>query len=570
MTQLELKQEIRTYFFENGRSIGWTTLILPFGLYLVSDFENQMPSLFWFLTLLQITCAAGLSWLSAALPTWKKSELANWDQAFYSFRLVLYTALGTFLSALFFAFDPLSWPGLIAVGMLIGSIEVLIATFHPKRSFALLSLFILGGFPIGFGTLRLGLEDKNPWIGAIGFLYLLLATGKLFSLNRRFIQTAQIRSDNFKNQNRLASVLDAMPAKVSHLDSEFRYIEINQTMVDAYGKAKSDYIGQKVGFQDNKGASPLLNLLNSFKDSPKELIATEAVFKFKETEERLHTIQIKKIQSASDNCRDRCEYILVAVDISEQQKIKAQLENEKLRFAQAAKLSSVGEMAAGIAHEIKNPLTIILGNLTLLQREINSNNLNPEKLKTRLNNLIDTANRISQIISSMLRLTRSSGTSDHTWTPLTQVVMDPLALCNERFKVGNVSLTVDPTPNDLELLCDPQQIGQVLLNLLNNAFDATDGIKDQRQVTLSHSINKDGSLRLTVSDNGPGAKDPSQLFGSFYTTKRVGHGTGLGLSLCRRIMEQHKSQISYERANLKTSFILDFPNSQVRKVQIAA
>lgn len=91
-----------------------------------------------------------------------------------------------------------------------------------------------------------------------------------------------------------------------------------------------------------------------------------------------------------------------------------------------------------------------------------------------------------------------------------------------------------------------------------------------REVSLSHRLNKDGSLQLVVTDNGPGAKDPSQLFGSFYTTKKVGHGTGLGLSLCRRIMEQHKAQISYKRENSNTFFILDFPNSLVRKAQAAA
>lgn len=146
-----------------------------------------MPSLFWSLTFLQITCAAGLSWICAALPTWKKSELANWDQGFYSLRLVLYTGLGTFLSALFFAFEPLSWPGVIAIGMLIGSIEVLVATCHPNLVFSILSLVILGGFPVGFGALRLEFESKSPWVAGLGFLYLILATGKLISMNRRFV-----------------------------------------------------------------------------------------------------------------------------------------------------------------------------------------------------------------------------------------------------------------------------------------------------------------------------------------------------------------------------------------------
>jgi signal transduction histidine kinase len=591
MTTLELKHEIRTLFSDNARSIGWTTLILPFGLFFVSDFESQRPDLFWVLTFLQVSCAAGISWLCATLPKWPSSKFPVWDQLFYSMRLTLYTVVGVYLSIIFFSFEHLSWPGVIAIGMLIGSTEVLVATFHPNLGFAILSLGLFGAIPIAFATVRLNAEGKSLWIALIGLLYLLVSTQKLLSAHRRFVQNAHLRIDNIKYQSRLKSILDAMPAKISHLDSEFHYLEVNQTMVEAYGKTKNEYIGHKVGFHDKERANPLLQLLTNFQNSADQLLTTESAFEINGAEPRLHTIQIKKIPIPTSTPPEKYEYILVSIDVSDHQKVKNQLDQEKLRFAQAAKLSSVGEVAAGIAHELKQPLTVILGNLSLIKNDFTANKLNAEKFETRIETLIKTTNRMNQTIKSILRLTRSSGTSAHEWTHMDQVIMDPLALCGERFRMANVTLKINPLPENLELLCDPQQLGQVILNLLNNAFDATEEASAAREVQLHSNINANGDLQIVVSDNGPGAKDPSKLFGSFYTTKKEGHGTGLGLSLCRRIMEQHKAQISYQRLNPSTNsennsvnnpdnnsfnnaarslFILDFPSTLVRKSQSIA
>jgi two-component system, LuxR family, sensor histidine kinase DctS len=309
------------------------------------------------------------------------------------------------------------------------------------------------------------------------------------------------------------------------------------------------------------------------------LMTTEANLKFRNSDEFPHHIQIRKLGSSRVGNEEKLEYILLAVDITEQENMRKQLEDERVLVAQSSRLSSIGEMAAGIAHEIKNPLTILQGNLSILTRDLNLNKIDVEKFKDKIQTLIKTTQRISDSINSVLRLSRESSSSDHEWIPLAQMIQDPLVLCMEKFRQQKVRLTIDPISEDIEVLCQAQQLGQVILNLLNNAFDATNEIKSKpdeeasgpsRLLELLLKETSTGGLLISVTDNGPGVKDPTRLFASFYTTKPVGYGTGLGLSLCKKIMEQHSGEIRYERKDSKTYFTLEIPSSKVRKTSRAA
>lgn len=578
---LLIEQEIRTFYSEQTRHLAWTTLILPFGLFFLSDFPQQMPFLFWTLTFLQVIVSASLSWLLSNLATWDPKNLPRWDLSFYLLRLSLYGMIATFISASFLTSQPLlSWQTLLCATILVGTIETLVATMHPHFKFAILCLFVVGFLPIAMAIPRTFEESHRMWPPIVGFVYLSSSFLKILALHRRFLETAKLRISHALHRQKLENFLDAMPAKVTWIDSEFKYLSVNQTMVEAYGKQKSDYVGNHIGFQDKEGASPLLNMLRGLDSSPNQTLAMESILRFKGGEERPHAIQIKKFSNltdfdkgASKNDSDKStEYIVVAVDITEQKKIETQLEADQLLLAQAARLSSVGEMAATIAHEIKNPLAIIQGHLSILAEESNTGQVNVVKLKGRIKTLTDTTTRITGIINSTLRLTRDSSSADHEWTNLAQVIQDPLALCAERFRIANVKLTVDPCPPGIEVYCQSQQIGQVILNLLNNAFDATQET-EHRQIHLKihePKASSEGALVIAVEDNGPGVKNPEKLFSSFYTTKKVGHGTGLGLSLCQKIMVQHEGKIRYERLGNLSQFILSFPKEKLRAQADAA
>lgn len=581
VSTLSIEQEIRTFYSQQTRHIAWTTLILPFCLFFLSDFLEQMPFLFWTLTFLQVSISASLSWLLSNLENWDPRKLSRWDLSFYLLRLSLYGLIATFITASFLTSRPLlSWQTLLCATILVGTIETLVATMHPHFKFALLCLFVVGFVPIAIAIPRTLEESHRMWPPIIGFVYLSSSFLKCLSLHRRFVETAKMRMAHVFHRQKLENFLDAMPAKVTWIDSEFKYLSVNQTMVDAYGKQKSDYVGNHVGFQDKEGASPLLRMLQGLESSPNQTLAMESILRFKGGEERPHAIQIKKFSRLNNFDRGpsdpdsvkSTEYIVVAVDITEQKKIETQWEADQVRLAQAARLSSVGEMAATIAHEIKNPLAIIQGHLSILAEESNTGHVNLVKLKGRIKTLIDTTTRISGIINSTLRLTRDSSSADHEWTNLAQVIQDPLALCAERFRIANVTLAVDPCPPGIELYCQSQQIGQVILNLLNNAFDATQE-SEHRQIHLKIQEPKsspEGALVIAVTDNGPGVKNPEKLFSSFYTTKKVGHGTGLGLSLCQKIMVQHAGKIRYERVGNISQFILSFPHEKLRAQADAA
>ena len=223
----------------------------------------------------------------------------------------------------------------------------------------------------------------------------------------------------------------------------------------------------------------------------------------------------------------------------------------------SAKLAALGEMAGGIAHEINNPLNIILlliekqrdllertpGNITELKKD-------NEKIET-------TINRISKIISGLRSFARSGQNDPIESSNLQKIIEDTLSLCHERFKNSNIELKVGPFPPDLTVKTRPVQLSQVLLNLLNNAFEAVEGFeKKWISVAVTDLENK---IQIRVIDCGFGIPESIQdrLFVPFFTTKDIGKGTGLGLSISKGLIESHHGKMYYESSSTHTSFVVE-------------
>jgi PAS domain S-box-containing protein len=268
--------------------------------------------------------------------------------------------------------------------------------------------------------------------------------------------------------------------------------------------------------------------------------------------------------------QDRSQRMLgVAIDITDRKRAEEIIREKSAQLQTLSKLSSLGEMAGGMAHEINNPLTIVLGSAAILQRELRAARLSRPKLEKAVGNIVATGSRISKIIEGLRFFARDGSLDPFEQASLAAIFDDTLALCGERMKKQGVALLVPRVPAGLKIECRPVQIAQVILNLLNNAFDAVTPLTGEKCIRLT--AREEGTLvAITVSDNGIGLPTEleSKIFEPFFTTKPPGSGTGLGLSISKGIAESHGGSLSYARgAEGESNFCLRLPKAQKRQDQ---
>jgi signal transduction histidine kinase len=220
---------------------------------------------------------------------------------------------------------------------------------------------------------------------------------------------------------------------------------------------------------------------------------------------------------------------------------RLRLDSAMEQLIQAEKMSALGELVSGVAHEINNPLATILGYSQLaLERDP------PETIRKYLATAAAEAERAGAIVRNLLTFARKHA-PERKPTDLNAIVESTLELKAYHFRVSRIALIRDLDPSLPTTMLDAHQIRQVLLNLLNNAEQAFGEERAGRIVRVTTRAER-GLLRLEVADNGPGipVELHERIFEPFFTTKGEGKGTGLGLSLCYGIVREHGGSIRVE------------------------
>lgn len=244
--------------------------------------------------------------------------------------------------------------------------------------------------------------------------------------------------------------------------------------------------------------------------------------------------------------------------------LTARVEKQRQTTVQSAKLASLGEMAASMAHEINNPLAIIAMTAKMMDKQLAKEPLNMEQLKSCLHDIEVTVPRISKIINGLRNLSRDSSNEPLQACRVKEIFDDVLGISSERFKNHGVELRIEDPLNLMEasLPCQRIQLSQVLLNLLGNAFDAVHTL-EERRVTIT--LGSDGhQFTLAITDSGEGIPDTirQKIFQPFFTTKEIGKGTGLGLSISKTIIESHRGRLYLDPNTPKTRFVVEVPWAQ--------
>jgi two-component system NtrC family sensor kinase len=245
---------------------------------------------------------------------------------------------------------------------------------------------------------------------------------------------------------------------------------------------------------------------------------------------------------------DEGALVVVFKDVTDEREVSR-------RLFQAEKMSAIGQLAGGVAHEINNPLGGILAFSQIMSRDERS-----EEDAENLRLIQDAAMRAKRIVESLLRFSRHPQTSEKGPVDLVQVAEEALVLVTPQLKGGDVEVVRGFEP--ATALGNANQLQQIAVNLLVNALQAMHG---KGRLVVSAGPAGAGRVKLSVADDGPGVRPEiaKRIFEPFFTTKPEGQGTGLGLSICYQIAEEHGGSIKLEPAGERGAcFVLELPAAQ--------
>lgn len=262
------------------------------------------------------------------------------------------------------------------------------------------------------------------------------------------------------------------------------------------------------------------------------------------------------------NAQGKNQYLLgISEDITEKKRMLRDLEDARMQSLQSEKMASLGEMAGGIAHEINNPLSIIIGKATNLKEKLRHNLVPAEEIIRTLEKIEETGFRIHKIVKGLRTFSRSAENDPFLEVPLIEIIESTLSLCQESLSNQKIDVRIKVPPT-LILHARATQISQILLNLISNSQDALE-VLEEKWIEIQAQEEND-FIVIAVTDSGHGI-DPSlrdKIILPFFTTKETGKGTGLGLSISTALAKGHHGELILDANCPNTRFVLRLPRFQ--------
>lgn len=246
---------------------------------------------------------------------------------------------------------------------------------------------------------------------------------------------------------------------------------------------------------------------------------------------------------------------------------KLELKEQKVIAEESARLAGIGQLAAGVAHEINNPIAIISGVLRIIRVKLNKSGVSNEQLEDLFGKVDNNVERIAKVTEALLFFARenSDGARKSEKTDVRALVENTLLFVQEHAEKKNVNVEVDKLP-EVAVQCQRSKIIGVLVNLISNSFDALQSNESNKEVRVSATIEEDGFVKISIRDNGTGVPEEirEHIFEPFFTTKEVGEGMGLGLSTSRGIARTQKGELWLDPDKDFTTFHLTLPLAEAK------
>lgn len=267
------------------------------------------------------------------------------------------------------------------------------------------------------------------------------------------------------------------------------------------------------------------------------------------------------------NYQNEAAMVMGLYDLTEQKKAEIQIQQQQEALQQSEKMAALGGLLAGVAHELNNPLSVVMGQTTLLMEGPGE-----DKTKSRAEKIFKAADRCSRIVKSFLALARRKP-PERKEVELNSIINNSLELLSYQFRNENVELHLELDPALPPVMGDGDQLTQVFTNLALNAAQAMHEWKGEHKLTIQTSLQPDGQILVSVVDTGPGvpADFQKRIFEPFFTTKGGQGGTGVGLALCLNIIEGHGGRLRLENTEGGgATFLITLPAAEIVQEQPAA
>jgi len=423
------------------------------------------------------------------------------------------------------------------------------------------------GVPLYFGeqqigVLGMGSTDPGAYTAQDGHLFSIAGRQVAAAIeNARLFQEIESKQRMvLESRNTLLSVFDSILDGIYLVDRAGKILAINRTQAARAGRLFSELVGKpaEMAFSDDAEAGQRLRayIAETF-ESGKPLACTERqrtnkAYPGAVTEWSIHTYPVTRTRSTQTDApaQGEVDHVVVVVrDVTEQRQLEASL-------VQSEKMAAVGQLAAGIAHEINNPLAVISANVQILREE-----LSPSFSYFQSVELIHRAQeRASKVVQDLLNFARPEQ-FEFMLTDLNLSLRDTISLIEPQIQRANIRIITELDP-DLPLIwASPDHLRIVWLNLLLNARDAIQENCQERWIKITSGRRGDSAM-VCISDNGMGMSPEmmKRLYEPFFTTKAPSKGTGLGLFTCYRTVNRHKGQIHVDSEEGKgTTFEILLP-----------
>jgi PAS domain S-box-containing protein len=352
----------------------------------------------------------------------------------------------------------------------------------------------------------------------------------------------QIEEELRLSEEQFSTAFEYAAIGMALIRTDGRFIRVNHSLAEMLGYSRAELLGV-----DSRSVAHPEDVDHEVADARQLLDGASSSYRMdkryirKDGEMIWVTLNVSLVRDVSGEPK---HFIAQMQDITDRRRAELDLELSRAQSLSNARLSALGLMAGSVAHEINNPLCIIHGAATNLVDLAEQESPSREVLLKNSTRVLYTAERIAKIVNSMRQVAREGGSDAFSEVQLRTIIEETLPLCSEQFRTHSVTLSVLPFDPTLLIRCRQVQVEQLLLNLLQNAFDAVTENEDDRWVRLEIETTRE-CVTLFVVDNGCGIPPAARerIMEPFYTTKAVGKGTGLGLSISKVIAEEHGGRL---------------------------
>jgi len=247
-------------------------------------------------------------------------------------------------------------------------------------------------------------------------------------------------------------------------------------------------------------------------------------------------------------------------DVTEERSLQKKIEEQQGKLVSSSRLASLGEIAGGIAHEINNPLAIIQANAIYGKRLLEKGHSHPEEFAKNFQVTIETVSRIADTIKGLRHFARDASEDPLHEASIEEIIESTLKLCSQTAYNKHIDIQIIPFNTDIRVNCRKHQIIQALYNILSNAFYAVRNCP-KKWVRILVSDDNNNEVTIKVIDSGEGVINEIQdkIMDPFFTTKPVGIGSGLGLSIAVGVLHSHGGSLKFEPNSEYTTFTLTLP-----------